>query len=370
MPQKTDHPYLNNETNISEVEVVNHQQTALGGIESSSQFVVPNPNTHSGSSIEQFLDNLYGDELPVYFQQLLSAQYSQGNMELPFITAIGNVIPVDSDIIQALNGILTTVPDHNLFLRSIYDPGNHEGIARVFQLLPDLNHSLLEQVYGGLTNEFRKDLLFMFFMVCPKNSPLFSYIHDLTIAVPDVHTGLVLNGQILSHIVNIFMYYVTNIAPENFDAITFQNELITAYMRAYEYNYSIISIQGHLETTAQFSENYRQASLQSEITTELSQNVILNNRDSTNDSINALSNPSNRSWVINTVAFTCLNLLLLNQLGFIPTSLLEQVNTTPLMSVFENSRNQLVSTAIDNPVQIRDIYNLILEKLYRFLSER
>ena len=368
MPQRTDNPNLNNETNVSEVDVINHQQTALERADSSSQYIVPNPNTRN--SIEQFLDDLYGDELPVYFQQLLSTQYSQGNMELPFITAIGNVVPVDAEMIQALNGILTTVPDHSLFLRSIYDPGNYEGIARVFQLLPGLNHSLLEQVYGGLTEEFRKDLLFMFFMVCPNNSALFSYIHDLTVAVPDVRTGLVLNGQIISHIVNIFMYYVANIAPEHFDALTFQNELITAYMRAYEYNYSIMSIQGHLETTTQFSENYRQASLQSEIINELSQNTILENRDSANDDINALSNSSNRSWVMNTVAFTCLNLLLLNQLGFIPASLLEQVSTTPFMSVFENSRDQLVSTAMDNPVQIRDIYNLILEKLYRFLSER
>ena len=127
------------------------------------------------------------------------------------------------------------------------------------------------------------------------------------------------------------MYYVTKVGVDNFDTLIFQTDLVNAYLKAHEYKVSASIIQSHLETTIQLQETLRHAFIRAESSTESSQNVILNNRDSTNDNINALSQQGVNHWLINTLAFTCFNLFVLNHFGFLPTPVCEQVGT-PLIS--------------------------------------
>ena len=178
------------------------------------------------------------------------------------------------------------------------------------------------------------------------------------------HVTLQSVGQ-LTRIINIFIYFTVS-SNNDINIYNFIQELRISFTQVYQYNFFDTIRLNYMTTLESIQEGIFRVHEHMDYNRELSQNIILNNRDEINQNINQLSNLINRRQIINTIVFTALNMLLVNQMGLNPLTLFYQIQS--FIPPRDNILNQQVSTLTDDTIRLRDIYDLILEKCYSFIK--
>ena len=281
-------------------------------------------------------------------RSLLSTNVTESS-SIPAITEIEGIIPLDLPNFSAMNSTLSQ-EERGRFMETVLNQ-DQSVINPILSVVPYLtqnpdgeNGTILSILFADLTNV-----------------RLLSFVNTF------VNRDTVQPPSDLLYIVNIWIYFNSSLSDRatELDLNFFVQELRLAFTQVYQYNFFDAVRIDHRTTVNSIQESLIRANSFADENYETARSTIENTRSETNDSINQLSTLANRRQFINTVGFALLNMLLVNQMGFNPITVFNQLQ--PLLSSSTTPRNELLPIQTNSIIRLRDIYDLALEKFYSFI---